>query len=137
MIAVLSDYYCRSLQLVDTLGLLIAVKVVAADVPERDGAKQLFEQLNQERHRVPHLTRIWAARFGGKLPPKTCLVDGGFSGVDFLHFVMDTFRWILDVVLRPDGSKGFILLPKRWTVVGVACRRLTDLRLASLVVVSI
>jgi transposase len=66
------------------------------------GAKQLFEQLDRERHRVPHLTRIW--------------VDGGFSGVDFLHFVMDTFRWILDVVLRPDGSTGFVLLPKRWTV---------------------
>lgn len=29
--------------LVDTMGLLIAVKVVAASVPEREGAKQLLQ----------------------------------------------------------------------------------------------
>jgi hypothetical protein len=39
----------------------------------------------------------------------------------------------VDVVLRPDGSKDFVLLPKRWTVVGEACRRHTDLRLVALV----
>jgi transposase len=88
--------------LVDTLGLLLMVKVVAADVPEREGAKQLLIKMNEERHRVPRLTRIW--------------FDGGFSGLDFLHWVMDICHWIVDVVLRPNGSKGFVLLPKRWTV---------------------
>ena len=88
--------------LVDTLGLLIAVRVVAASVPERQGAKQLLEALHQERHRVPQLVRIW--------------VDGGFSGEDFGHWVLDTFRWILEVVLRPKGAQGFVLLPKRWMV---------------------
>lgn len=88
--------------LVDILGLLIAVQVVAANVPERQGAKQLLKQVNQERQRVPRLVRIW--------------VDGGFSGEDLLHWVMDTFRLILEVVLRPEGSQGFVLLPKRWTV---------------------
>jgi transposase len=102
--------------LVDTLGLLLMVKVVAADIQERDGAKQLLTQMNQERHRVPRLVRIWAARFGGKLPPKSCLFDGGFSGSEFLQWVMDICHWIVDVVLRPNGSKGFVLLPKRWTV---------------------
>ena len=104
--------------LVDTLGLLLIVKVVAADVPEREGAKQLLIKMKQEQHRVPRLTRIW--------------FDGGFSGPDglvqrtpreprrdcirFLHWVMDVCRWIVDVVLRPNGSKGFVLLPKRWVV---------------------
>lgn len=88
--------------LVDTLGLLIAVRVVAGNVPEREGAKQLFHQVHQERQRLPRLVRIW--------------VDGGFSGEDFLRWVMDTFRWILEVVLRPEGAQGFVLLPKRWTV---------------------
>jgi transposase len=88
--------------MVDTLGLLLMVKVVAADVQERDGAKQLLTKMNEERHRVPRLTRIW--------------FDGGFSGPDFLHWVMDVCHWIVDVVLRPNGSKGFVLLPKRWTV---------------------
>jgi hypothetical protein len=57
--------------LVDTLGLLIAVPVVAGNVPEREGAKQLLQQVHQERQRLPRLVRIW--------------VDGGFSGEDFLH----------------------------------------------------
>ena len=94
-----------------TLGLLLMVKVVAADIQERDGAKQLLTKMNEERHRVPRLARIWAARFGGKIPPKSCLFDGGFSGPDFLHWVMDICHWIVDVVLRPNGSKGFVLLP--------------------------
>jgi putative transposase len=88
--------------MVDTLGLLLMVKVVAADIQERDGAKQLLTKMNEERHRVPRLVRIW--------------FDGGFSGPDFLHWVMDICHWIVDVVLRPNGSKGFVLLPKRWTV---------------------
>lgn len=90
--------------LVDTLGLLIAVRVVAANVPELEGAKQLLNQLNQERHRVPRLTRIW--------------VDGGFSGEQFLHWSIDTFRWILEVVSRPQGTQGFVLLPKSAPTVG-------------------
>ena len=88
--------------LVDTLGLLIMVNVVAANVPEREGAKQLLHKLDSERERVPHLARIW--------------VDGGFSGEDFLCWVIDTFRWIFEVVVRPKDAKGFVLLPKRWMV---------------------
>jgi len=43
---------------VDTLGLLIAVRVVAACVPEREGAKQLLQQVHQERQRLPRLVQI-------------------------------------------------------------------------------
>jgi transposase len=88
--------------LVDTLGLLIIVKVVAASVPERKGAQQLLNGLHHERQRVPRLVRIW--------------VDKGFSGEDFIHTVIDAFRWILEVILRPQGAQGFVLLPKRWMV---------------------
>lgn len=88
--------------LVDPLGLLIAVRVVAANVPERAGAKQLLAQVHQERQRVPRLVRI--------------RVDGGFSGEALLAWVMETCRWIVEVVLRPQGTQGFVLLPKRWTV---------------------
>lgn len=58
--------------------------------------------MHQERQRLPRLVRIW--------------VDGSFSGEDFLHWVIDTFRWILGIVLRPEGAQGFVLLPKRWIV---------------------
>lgn len=88
--------------LVDTLGLLMAVHVVAANVPEREGAKQLLRKVDHERERFPRLARIW--------------VDAGFSGEDFFRWVIDTFRWILEAVLRPQNVKGFILLPKRWVV---------------------
>lgn len=88
--------------LVDTLGLLMAVHVVGANVPERAGAKQLLSKVNQERERFPRLARIW--------------VDRGFSGEDFMRWVIDAFRWILDTVLRPQGAEGFVLLPKRWVV---------------------
>jgi transposase len=88
--------------LVDTLGLLIAVHVVAADVPEREGAKRLLQKVHHRRHQLPRLVRIW--------------VDGGFSGADFCHWVMDSFLWVIEVVLRPEGVRGFVLLPKRWTV---------------------
>ena len=88
--------------LVDTLGILMAVHVVAANVPQREGAKQLLNKVNQDRERFPRLARIW--------------VDGGFSGQDFMRWVIDTFRWILDTVLRPQGAQGFVLLPKRWVV---------------------
>jgi putative transposase len=88
--------------LVDTLGLLMAVHVVAANVPERAGAKQLLPKVHQERERFPRLARIW--------------VDGGFSGKDFFCWVMDTCRWILETVLRPQNAQGFVLLPKRWVV---------------------
>lgn len=88
--------------LVDTLGLLMMVRVVAASVPEREGAKQLLKQVHIERERFPRLIRIW--------------VDAGFSGGDFIRSIMDLFGWILEVVLRPNDQTGFVLLPKRWTV---------------------
>lgn len=74
---------------VDTLGLLIAVRVVAANTPERQTAKQLLNQLNQNRDGVPRRTSIW--------------VDAGFSGQDFLYWLMNTDRWVVKVVLRPQG----------------------------------
>jgi putative transposase len=88
--------------MVDTLGLLIAVRVVAASVAEREGGKQLLQRAKQKGKALSRLHTIW--------------VDGGFDGEPFLHWVMDVCRWIVQVVLRPQGSQGFILLPKRWVV---------------------
>ncbi|MEA5449150.1 hypothetical protein VB780_11265 [Leptolyngbya sp. CCNP1308] len=48
---------------------------------------------------MEHLTLIWA--------------DGGFSGPAFLMWVMDTCRWIVEVILRPQQIQGFVLLKKR------------------------
>lgn len=87
---------------VDTLGLTLRVVVTAANVPERAGAKQLLRSVHQMGEQVSRLYLIWA--------------DGGFSGHPFAKWVMDSFRWVLWVVLRPEQSKGFVLLKKRWVV---------------------
>jgi putative transposase len=87
---------------VDTLGLVLRVVVTAADVPEREGGKQVLQKVQQMGDAVSRLYLIW--------------VDGGYSGSPFLIWVMNTFRWVLQVVLRPEQSQGFVLLKKRWVV---------------------
>ena len=88
--------------LVDTLGLLIVVVVTAANLPERTGAKLVFAQVEKERIKFWRLVKIW--------------VDGGYRGEEFMKWVMDTYRWILETILRSDQEKGFKILPRRWVV---------------------
>ncbi|NEO66067.1 MAG: IS5 family transposase [Moorea sp. SIO4G2] len=88
--------------LVDTLGLLMVVAVTAASLPEREGAKLLFEQLHGIRDRFHRLIKIW--------------VDGGYRGEGFMRWVMDVYGWILETVMRSDTVKGFEVLPRRWVV---------------------
>ncbi len=100
---------------VDTLGLVLRVLVTAASVPERTGGKQVLTRVKAMGTTIARVNLIWA--------------DGGFSGSAFMMWVMDTCRWIVEVVLRPQQSKGFVLLKKRWVVERtfgwlVSCRRL-------------
>jgi putative transposase len=87
---------------VETLGLVLRVLVTAASVPEWDGGKQVLSRVKAMGTSMKCLTLIWA--------------DGGFSGPAFVMWVMDTCRWIVEVVLRPQQTKGFVLLKKRWVV---------------------
>jgi len=100
---------------VDTLGLVLRVLVTAANVPERVGGKQVLQRVKSMGSQVARLTTIWA--------------DGGFDGPSFMMWVMDVCRWILQVVLRPQQTKGFVVLKKRWVVERtfgwlMGCRRL-------------
>lgn len=81
---------------VDTLGVLLGVVVTAASMGERAGAKPLLERVKQMGQAVCWLVTIWA--------------DGGFSGEPFMKWVMDTCRWIVQVVLRPEQTQGFTVL---------------------------
>lgn len=87
---------------VDTMGLVLRVLVTAASVPEREGGKQVLKQVKQMSKGVSRLHTIWA--------------DGGFDGNPFMIWVMDVCQWIVQVVLRPEQTKGFVLLKKRWVV---------------------
>ncbi len=100
---------------VDTLGLVLRVLVTAANVGEREGGKQVLTQVKHSQPQASRLTTIW--------------VDGGFNGEPFMQWVMDLCRWIVQVVLRPEQTKGFVLVKKRWVVERtfgwlMRCRRL-------------
>ncbi len=100
---------------VDTLGLVLRVLVTSANVGEREGGKKVLKRVKQSGRQVCRLTTIW--------------VDGGFDGEPFMQWVMDFCRWIVQVVLRPEQTKGFVLLKKRWVVERtfgwvMGCRRL-------------
>jgi len=87
---------------VDTLGLVLRVFVTAANVGEREGGKRVLKRVKKMGKAVSRLHTIW--------------VDGGFDGEPFMMWVMDVCRWIVQVVLRPEQTKGFVLLKKRWVV---------------------
>ena len=87
---------------VDLLGLVLRVLVTSASLTERTGAKKVLQRVHHMGDRIHRLHTIW--------------MDGGYRGEDFMQWVMDMFRWIVEVVLRPLEKKGFVLLPKRWVV---------------------
>ena len=97
------------------MGLVLRVLVTAASVGEREGGKQVLKRVKHSQEQVSRLTTIW--------------VDGGFDGEPFRQWVMNFCRWIVQVVLRPEQTKGFVLLKKRWVVERtfawlMGCRRL-------------
>ena len=84
--------------LVDTLGLLLAVVVLAADVSDRDGALLLLQAYAA---RYPELRQIWGdSHYGGDLPTET----------------QAQYGITVTVVLRPEAQSGFTPLPRRWVV---------------------
>ena len=42
--------------------------------------------------------------------------DGGYQGECFILWVEQTYKRLLEIVKRPEGVKGFQLLPQRWVV---------------------
>jgi len=88
--------------LVDTLGLLLAVCVTRADVPEREGARRL---LHPALAFFRWLRCLWA--------------DQGYDGAEFAAWVArhrKTGTLRLEVVPRLKDQRGFKVLAKRWIV---------------------
>ncbi len=84
--------------LVDTLGLLLNVIVLPADIQDRHAAMDL---LKLTRYRFPFVERIFA--------------DGGYSGAKTAAMVRSTGCWKIEIVKRSDAHR-FVVLPKRWIV---------------------
>lgn len=90
---------CRKRFIVaDTLGLLLAVHVVAANVQDRDGARHplLWTRLDH-----PGVRKIWA--------------DQGFAG-RLVDWTAQTLGRELEIVRKDPDQRGFQVQSKRWAV---------------------
>jgi putative transposase len=87
---------------VDTLGMVLAVVVTSAAVDDAAAAPQVFEQL--DRREYPRLEVVWA--------------DGKYHNhtLNAWKAQQRKLPWRLEIVSRPPGAQGFVLLPKRWVV---------------------
>lgn len=84
--------------LVDTLGLLMVVRVTAANLHDSRGAAPL---LGWARARFPRLSLIWA--------------DSAYSG-KLRHWAKQSLSLTLEIITRSDHTRGFVVLPRRWVV---------------------
>jgi putative transposase len=83
----------------DTQGFLLAMLVHAANIQDCHGAVPLLRSL---RRAFPKLHHIFADRV--------------YRGDQLLTALADCGTWTIEIVQRPDGVKGFQLLPRRWVV---------------------
>lgn len=84
---------------VDTLGLVWMAIVHGADWQDHDGACVVLSHLRRLCHRL-----------------KIIFADSAYGRNQLPAWVQATFGWVLRTILRPVGTKGFVVLPKRWIV---------------------
>src|SRR5512135_3117857 len=99
---------------VDSMGLLLAVLVTAASVDDGRAAEALFARL--EGQPMGKVTRMFA--------------DSKYHNFKLYEWVNERVKWELEIVRRPEGERGWVRLPIRWTVERTfawlgRCRRLS------------
>jgi putative transposase len=86
---------------VDTLGLPLAVAVTAASADDGTAAPRVLEKLDPQEH--ARLEKLWA--------------DHKYNNRSLDRWlVANQVGYQIEVVARPLGSKGFVLLHRRWVV---------------------
>jgi transposase len=99
---------------VDSMGLLLAVLVTAADVDDAKAAAELFGRLEGQP-----MGKVWRM-----------FADTKYHNFVLYEWVEANAQWELTIVRRPDGAEGWVRLPIRWTVERTfawlgKCRRLS------------
>src|SRR5207244_6207838 len=99
---------------VDSMGLLLAVLVTAADVDDAKAAAEVFARL--EGQPMSRVGRMFA--------------DSKYHNHALYRWVDEHARWELVIVRRPEGAEGWVKVPIRWTVERTfawlgKCRRLS------------
>jgi putative transposase len=100
--------------IVDSLGLLLAVVVTAADVDDAAAAPEALQKLQDQP--LPKLRKVYA--------------DSKYHNHALYGWVAENGFYDLDIVRRPKGAEGWVTLPIRWTVERTfawlnKCRRLS------------
>lgn len=86
---------------VDTLGLLLAVAVTTAALDDGTGAPRVLAKLDAQEH--PRLEKLWG--------------DHKYNNRSLDRWLAaEAVRYRIEVVQRPLGAKGFVLLHRRWVV---------------------
>jgi putative transposase len=87
--------------LIDTLGLILALAILPANVQDRDGAKAVLGALKAP---FVWVSKVWA--------------DGAFAGqlVEWVARLRSRRPVELEIVKRSDQATGFEVIPKRWLV---------------------
>src|SRR4051795_3458870 len=99
---------------VDSMGLLLAVLVTAADVDDAKAAAELFGRLDGQP--MSKVRRMYA--------------DSKYHNMKLYEWVEANADWDLTIVRRPKDAEGWVKLPIRWTVERTfawlgRCRRLS------------
>jgi putative transposase len=107
---------------VDSMGLLLAVLVTAASVDDAAAAPALFARL--EGQPMGKVVRMYA--------------DAKYHNFRLYEWIGEHARWGLSIIRRPEGQRGWVKLPIRWTVERTfawlgRCRRLSKDREKSMV----
>jgi putative transposase len=84
--------------LVDVLGLVLVVLVLAANVQDRDGGRLALAAMHAA---YPTVTKVWA--------------DGAYAG-NLIQHARDELNVDMEVVRTPSGTHTFQVLPRRWVV---------------------
>ena len=87
--------------LVNSMGLLLAVVVTAANIADRQGLPPLLRRLQFRRGWFRRLRLIWG--------------DRAYWGHLLFEWVLEQFDCMLEVLERPRGH-GFRVVPRRWVV---------------------
>jgi putative transposase len=99
---------------VDSMGLLLAVLVTAANVDDAKAAAEVFARLDGQP--VSRVRRVYA--------------DSKYHNFALYGWVQEHAAWELTIVRRPQDAEGWVRLPIRWTVERTfawlgKCRRLS------------
>src|SRR3954464_9172072 len=99
---------------VDSLGLLLAVLVTAADFDDAKAAAELFGRLEGQP-----MSKV-----------RTMYGDSKYHNMRLYEWVEENAHWDLTIVRRPKDAEGWVDLPLRWTVERTfawlgKCRRLS------------